>query len=321
MNFKKNSTFVGHFCRLGSGSGFRIRIHWPDWIRIRNPARTSKDATAAAGVDATATDARSASRPPDKDEVKISMIVTHHSKRKTLPSSLPKITGNEGDSSSSCKRSRQDSSTTAGSSSSCSKSTSEPAASQPKSTAQSQILPVGSQAVRTETPNSGVKIDNAGMEDLPREAAAKKEIDITDHMEAVRKSLLVTTSPGSIPSTMGQRGSSVDMEGGGKESSTALFLLAELDQQLEKLSQDFVVAKAGGSWQCLSCEQLFAEKPDCQHHIERRHVAVPSGHLCKLCGRRFGSVRAAKEHVEAEHVSKEDKKFSKDSGPVEIITM
>jgi hypothetical protein len=166
-----------------------------------------------------------------------------------------------------------------------------------------------------------VKIDNAGMEDLPREAAAKKEIDITDHMEAVRKSLLVTTSPGSIPSTMGQRGSSVDMEGGGKESSTALFLLAELDQQLEKLSQDFVVAKAGGSWQCLSCEQLFAEKPDCQHHIERRHVAVPSGHLCKLCGRRFGSVRAAKEHVEAEHVSKEDKKFSKDSGPVEIITM
>ncbi len=39
---KKNSTFVGHFCPPGSGSGFRIRIriHWPDWIRIRirNPA-------------------------------------------------------------------------------------------------------------------------------------------------------------------------------------------------------------------------------------------------------------------------------------------
>ncbi len=34
------STFVGHFCPPGSGSGFRfrIRIHWPDWIRIRNPA-------------------------------------------------------------------------------------------------------------------------------------------------------------------------------------------------------------------------------------------------------------------------------------------
>ncbi len=34
------STFVGHFCPPGSGpgSGFRIWIHWPDWIRIRNPA-------------------------------------------------------------------------------------------------------------------------------------------------------------------------------------------------------------------------------------------------------------------------------------------
>ncbi len=33
------STFVGHNCPPGSGSGFRIRdrirIHWPDWIRIR----------------------------------------------------------------------------------------------------------------------------------------------------------------------------------------------------------------------------------------------------------------------------------------------
>jgi hypothetical protein len=41
MNFKKFSTFLGHFCPPGSGSGFRIRIriHWPDWkrIRIRNP--------------------------------------------------------------------------------------------------------------------------------------------------------------------------------------------------------------------------------------------------------------------------------------------
>jgi len=36
--FKKNSTFVGHFCPPGSGSGFRIRIriHWPDWIRIQS---------------------------------------------------------------------------------------------------------------------------------------------------------------------------------------------------------------------------------------------------------------------------------------------
>ncbi len=34
---------VGHLCPPGSkyGSGFRIRIriHWPDWIRIRNPGR------------------------------------------------------------------------------------------------------------------------------------------------------------------------------------------------------------------------------------------------------------------------------------------
>jgi hypothetical protein len=172
--------------------------------------------------------------------------------------------------------------------------------------------------------NPDLKIDSAGIVDLPREAAAKKEIDITDHMEAVRRSLLVTTSSGSTPTTTGQRGSNssrVDVEAGGKESSTALLLLAELDQQLEKLSQDFVVGKADGSWQCLSCEQLFAERPDCQHHIERRHVAVPSGHLCKLCGRRFGSVRAAKEHVEAVHERKEDKKFSKDPGSVEIITI
>ncbi len=38
MNFYKFfSTFVGHFCPPGSGSGFRIRIriHRLDWIRIR----------------------------------------------------------------------------------------------------------------------------------------------------------------------------------------------------------------------------------------------------------------------------------------------
>ncbi len=29
------SSFVGHFCPPGSGSGFLIRIHWPDWIRIQ----------------------------------------------------------------------------------------------------------------------------------------------------------------------------------------------------------------------------------------------------------------------------------------------
>ncbi len=37
-NFLIFSTFVGHFCPPGFGSGFRIRnrirIHWPDWIRI-----------------------------------------------------------------------------------------------------------------------------------------------------------------------------------------------------------------------------------------------------------------------------------------------
>jgi hypothetical protein len=33
---KNFSTFVGHFCPPGSGSGFRIRIHWPDWIRIQS---------------------------------------------------------------------------------------------------------------------------------------------------------------------------------------------------------------------------------------------------------------------------------------------
>ncbi len=35
---KKISTFVGHFCPPGSGSGsrIRIRIHWPDWIRIQS---------------------------------------------------------------------------------------------------------------------------------------------------------------------------------------------------------------------------------------------------------------------------------------------
>ncbi len=36
-NFLLFSTFLGHFCPPGSGSGFRIRIriHWPDWIRIQ----------------------------------------------------------------------------------------------------------------------------------------------------------------------------------------------------------------------------------------------------------------------------------------------
>ncbi len=28
---------MGHFCP--PGSGFRIRIHWPEWIRIRNPEK------------------------------------------------------------------------------------------------------------------------------------------------------------------------------------------------------------------------------------------------------------------------------------------
>jgi hypothetical protein len=38
QHFKTWTTFVGNFCLPGSGSGFRIRIriHWPDWIRIRN---------------------------------------------------------------------------------------------------------------------------------------------------------------------------------------------------------------------------------------------------------------------------------------------
>ncbi len=30
------SVLVGHSCPSESGSGNRIRIHWPDWIRIRN---------------------------------------------------------------------------------------------------------------------------------------------------------------------------------------------------------------------------------------------------------------------------------------------
>ncbi len=38
------STFVGHFCAPGFGSGFRIRIririHWPDWIRIQSGSET-----------------------------------------------------------------------------------------------------------------------------------------------------------------------------------------------------------------------------------------------------------------------------------------
>ncbi len=31
-------SFAGHFCPPGTGSGFRIRIriHWPDWIRIQS---------------------------------------------------------------------------------------------------------------------------------------------------------------------------------------------------------------------------------------------------------------------------------------------
>ncbi len=35
-------TFVGHYCPPGSGSGFRIRIriHWPDWIRIQYGSET-----------------------------------------------------------------------------------------------------------------------------------------------------------------------------------------------------------------------------------------------------------------------------------------
>ncbi len=34
------STFVGHLCPPGSGSGFWIRIHWPDWIRIQSGYET-----------------------------------------------------------------------------------------------------------------------------------------------------------------------------------------------------------------------------------------------------------------------------------------
>ncbi len=34
------STFVGPFCPPGSGSRFRIRIHWPDWIRIQSGSKT-----------------------------------------------------------------------------------------------------------------------------------------------------------------------------------------------------------------------------------------------------------------------------------------
>ncbi len=39
-NFFIFSTFVGHFCPPGSRSGFRIRIHWPDWIRIQSGSET-----------------------------------------------------------------------------------------------------------------------------------------------------------------------------------------------------------------------------------------------------------------------------------------
>ncbi len=35
------TTFVGHFCPPGSGSRFRIRIHWPDWIRIQSGSRSA----------------------------------------------------------------------------------------------------------------------------------------------------------------------------------------------------------------------------------------------------------------------------------------
>ncbi len=38
--YKFLSTFVGHFCPPGSGSGFRIRIHKPDWIRIQSGSTT-----------------------------------------------------------------------------------------------------------------------------------------------------------------------------------------------------------------------------------------------------------------------------------------
>ncbi len=35
-NFLSFSTFVGHYCPPGSGFRIRIRIHWPDWIRIQS---------------------------------------------------------------------------------------------------------------------------------------------------------------------------------------------------------------------------------------------------------------------------------------------
>ncbi len=35
MKFHNFSTFVVHFCPPGSGLRKRIRIHWPDWIRIQ----------------------------------------------------------------------------------------------------------------------------------------------------------------------------------------------------------------------------------------------------------------------------------------------
>ncbi len=58
--FKKISTFLGHFCPPGSGSGsripdpdpgFRIRIHWPNWIRIQSGSATlvSGEGNAAGG--------------------------------------------------------------------------------------------------------------------------------------------------------------------------------------------------------------------------------------------------------------------------------
>jgi hypothetical protein len=36
MKLKKNSTFVGHFCPSGSGSGFRIRIRITDLIEFES---------------------------------------------------------------------------------------------------------------------------------------------------------------------------------------------------------------------------------------------------------------------------------------------
>jgi hypothetical protein len=50
------STFVGHFCPPGSGSGFRIRIliriHWPDWIRIQFRSRSGSTSATATLVSA-----------------------------------------------------------------------------------------------------------------------------------------------------------------------------------------------------------------------------------------------------------------------------